>query len=263
MKKLVFFAVLGILIISCKEKQTPRTGETQVVLNPNTSFLDKDSIIDYVSQMDSVLFMWKSEPDTQMNINNAFIKMISENKDVIMNKILSFPEDSYVRMARSADNNLCLISWNTQMGGTNIHYATMALYKNGESVYEKHLYDSTEEVYGDTYMKYDSIFTIENKNKKIYVARGFGRGSNSLPWQELRLFTIENDKLVHPKLFPEDGERLAVEFDMTQITDDSYPLIQIKNMGAEIRYPKPTEAGGFSGKWIRYVFEQGKFVQKK
>lgn len=161
-------------------------------------------------------------------------------------------------IVKSADKKLCLVSWDTRMGGTMIDFATMAIYQtsNGDTI-SKMLIDTSENPIGNTLMHYDNLYSIKSADKIIYIAHGFGQGSTSLPWQELRAFQIDDTQLNNPKIFPEQKPILFIEFDTHKLNKEEVPMILVIDSARTISLPIPTDDEGFSGKYQRLVFTNG------
>src|SRR5690348_568139 len=98
-------------------------------------------------------------------------------------------------------------------------------------------------------MHYDTIYTVQS-GQTFYLAQGFGQGSTALPWQELRAFSIKNDKLINLKIFPEKKADIFVEFDTHNFKGGQrIPTIKVKSSGKTILIPIGTDDEGFSGKY--------------
>ncbi|MEP7197154.1 MAG: hypothetical protein ABI851_11600 [Saprospiraceae bacterium] len=187
--------------------------------------------------------------------NNEVIRILNAYKADIFN----FPDTldyDLIYLVKSSDKMLALISWDTRTGGTMIAFTTMAIFKTPEGIRTKMLLDTTDEDMPFTYMHYNSINSITASNgKKIYLAWGNGQGSTIIPWQELKTFSIANDKLVEPKILPNTSSNLRVEFDLHEFGgNQKVPVIKIKNSGRTIQVPIETDRQGFSGKYKTYVF---------
>ena len=192
--------------------------------------------------------------------NNEVANILISYKAEILNSPDTLDYD-LIYLAKSSDKMLALVSWDTRKGGTMIAFTTMAIYKTPEGTITKMLLDKTDEDMPFTYMHYNSINTIAASNgKKIYLAWGNGQGSTIIPWQELRTFSISNDKLVEPKILPNTSSNIRVEFDLHEFTDNQkVPVIKIKNSGRTILVPIETDSQGFSGKYKTYVFNGKEF----
>ena len=162
-----------------------------------------------------------------------------------------------VYITKSADKNFALVSWDTRQGGTMIDFASIAIFKTSNDVHATLLIDSTDDTYEhNTMMHYDKVYTITTiKGKKIYLAYGLGQGSSALPWQEIRAFSIEKDKLLPPNIFPGDGSRVFVEFDTTSYKENERtPRIRFSDGGKKIEIPVPGENENITGKFVTLAF---------
>lgn len=150
------------------------------------------------------------------------------------------------------------------MGGTLIAFTTMAIYRTTQGIKTKMLLDTTDENMPYTYMHYNSMNTVTNsEGKKIYLTWGNGQGSTALPWQELRAFSITNNKLSEPIIFPNLDSRIFVEFDLHAFRNkQKVPVIRVKDGGKTIQVPVEGKKQGFSGEYKTYYFN-GKVFQAK
>ncbi|MDJ1506050.1 hypothetical protein [Xanthocytophaga agilis] len=183
----------------------------------------------------------------------------------------------WLYIVKSKDQNLCLISWDTRMGGSMIEYATMALFKDSNNQLKSRLLiDSTDKHLSNSYMHYDTIYTVNQKDEIFYLAQGFGQGSSSLPWQEIKALEIKNNKLIDLRIFPDYSpdifgdftpgfqNKLFVEFDLHKFGDnDKVPEIRLQDKGKTILVPLPTHEEGFSGKYQRLIFKDGNYHVKQ
>ena len=187
--------------------------------------------------------------------NKKIEQTLNQYKNEIF-KLSNVSDYDLLYISKASDNNFCLVSWDTRMGGTMIEFATMAVYKttNG-AVKTKMLIDTSEDPPENTLMHYDTIYSIKTKQGNLYLAHGFGQGSTALPWQELRAFKIVNNRLTNPIVFPKKEHRIFVEFDTHEFGEDErIPTIKVRNTGKEILYPIATSKEGFSGKYQALVF---------
>lgn len=161
-------------------------------------------------------------------------------------------------IAKSSDKKLCLVSWDTRMGGTMIDFATMAIFQTSSGdIISKMLVDTSENPMGNTLMHYDNLYSIKESDKTIYIAHGFGQGSTALPWQELRAFQIDGGQLNNPKIFPEQKPNLFIEFDTYKLNREEIPMILVTDGAKTISSPIPNDDEGFSGKYQKLVFKGG------
>ncbi len=191
------------------------------------------------------------DPDLQQRESTALDSFLQSQSTLIFTlpDTLNF---DLLYISRSADSNLCLVSWDTRMGGTMIDFRTLALYRTKNGIYTQPLSDEGD----NTKFHYDTIFTIQGKDKsKIYLAYGFGQGSMILPWQDLRAFSINGNELIMPTVFPAQSNRLFVEFDLNEFDEgSSVPNIKFQKGGYHILVPETAGNGGFSGKFFSLIF---------
>ncbi|MBO9562482.1 MAG: hypothetical protein J7621_06890 [Niastella sp.] len=212
--------------------------------------------------MDSIRF---KDPDKLEVENKKLIQLLAKHKEELF-KWMNEQDFDFLYIAKSTDNKLCLISWDTRMGGTMIDFASIALYQaTGQSV-KYTLLKGGEGLSNDenTLMHYDTVHTVITGKGNVYLAHGFGQGSTAYPWQEVRAFRIEDNQLKMPAVFPEKESRLFVAFDTHQFGDDELiPTIKVRSQGKTILYPIATESEGFSGKYQTFILSGSRYVEKK
>jgi hypothetical protein len=201
----------------------------------------------------------KIDPDLIEAENLKLQQTINSYKSDILN-LVDTSNNDLLYIVKSADKNLCLVSWDTRMGGTMIDFATMAIYQtsSGDTV-SKMLVDTSENPMGNTLMHYDNLYSIKEADKTFYIAHGFGQGSTALPWQELRAFQIDGRQLNNPKIFPEHKANLFIEFDTHKLNRGEVPMILVIDSAKTISLPVPTEAESFSGKYQQLIFKNGTY----
>jgi hypothetical protein len=237
-------------------------GQSKVAPTATNKAQVRTSIQKCFRRIDSVRF---KDPDNLEVENKKLIQLLAKHKEELF-KWVNEQDFDFLYIAKSADNKLCLISWDTRMGGTMIDFASMALYKaTGQSV--KHtLLKGDGDRSGDenTLMHYDTVHTIITGKGNVYLAHGFGQGSTAYPWQEVRAFRIEDNQLKMPAVFPEKENKLFVAFDTHQFGDDELvPTIKVRNQGKTILYPIATENEGFSGKYQTFILSGTRYIEKK
>ena len=205
------------------------------------------------------LMAWiDKDPDILQKLNDNLVQLVEKNRQLIITLPDSLDFNGFY-IATAADKNLCLVSWDTRQGGTMIDFTTIALYKTGEGVSTKQLVDAWDGA-ENTKFHYDIIHTLNDKaGKTIYITHGFGQGSTAAAWQEVRAFRIREDLEAVP-VFPGKELTLFLEFDTHEFAEGAtVPSITFKNKGKQIRYPLPTKAGGFSGKYRLLNFDGSVF----
>jgi len=198
-----------------------------------------------------------------MDLENDRLEKIIEAYKVYL---FDFPDTldfDFLYVAKSADKQLILISWDTRMGGTMIEFATMAIFKTANGIKTLMIKDEESEEMQNTYMHYNEIHSINCADgTKIYLAWGNGQGSTSLPWQELRAFKIRNGELFQPRIFPKSSAAVSVTFDLKKFNDNErVPTIKVKDKGRKIEVPISRGDNSFPGKYRIYTFNGKTFVQ--
>jgi len=225
---------------------------TIIIAEKNENFYH--SIDKHFNFIDSVN---KTDPELIEGENLKLAKTINSFKTDVFNLSDTFNYDG-LYIVKSSDKKLCLISWDTRMGGTMIEFATMALFQtlNGETI-SKLLIDSNENQISNTLMHYDNLYCIKEGDQKFYIAHGFGQGSTILAWQELRAFQILGNKINTPLVFPDRKPNLFVEFDLQKLNERKIPQILVLDSGKRISLPVSNDEEGFSGNYQTLVFKNG------
>jgi hypothetical protein len=126
-------------------------------------------------------------PDLMEQEELKFEQLLDKNKEYIFNSDNALHFDQ-LYIAKSADKKLCLVSWDTRMGGTMIDFTTMAIFKKeNNQLSSKMLVDLSSEI-RNTLMHYDTVYTVSTVTHTFYLAQGLEQGSTALPWQEIKTF---------------------------------------------------------------------------
>jgi hypothetical protein len=219
------------------------------------------------------------------NRNSDSLEIINDRiaDTVIKYRSLLFdPDDSMpdpLAIAISRDRKISIVSWNTYEGGTMTDFRSFIFYKTtaGEAYMELGEVDS-----GDTLHSlywYDTIVSIAVKDRNIYIAKGYGRGSTRLFWEELKAFELVNDTLKQPAIFPEYAvaadaypqvfsttnyqNTLGIEFDIqfwNSSNLDQLPTTVFQNQNRLLKVPKTSDNGGTTKEYLILEFDGIKFV---
>jgi hypothetical protein len=195
--------------------------------------------------------------------NNWLIKYLSQHKSLIQSLPDTFNYD-LLYIAHAKDGRLTLISWDTRRGGTMIEFTTMAIYKTSKGLESLMLLDPDHPEQPETFVHYNKITTLlASDGQRIYLAWGNGQGSNLLPWQELRAFSI-SEKLQMPFIFPDHSSSLDVMFDLNKVGDHKHlPVIDVSKDGRTIDVPLTDDEEKFRGNYQRYRFNGTRFIKKE
>jgi hypothetical protein len=77
----------------------------------------------------------------------------------------------------------------------------VALFKTSEGIKYKNIGGDMPDSLC-SYFNYDTIATLYRPGHTVYLARGYGRGSTALLWECVYAFTITQDSLTEPEIFP-------------------------------------------------------------
>jgi hypothetical protein len=196
--------------------------------------------------------------------NQKIISILNQYKA----EMFSFPDRSdydLIYLNKSGDKNLILVSWDTRIGGAEMEFRTMAVYKTAFGIKTQMLVDSSNSLAPLKYMHYNSIHTLTpSKGNKIYLAWGNGMGSTAIPWQEVRAFSISNGQLIQPNVFPGEEPKLYIDFDLHDFKEnETVPVIKIISKGRTVLVPTAGKTKGFSGKYDVYRYDGEVFAKNE
>lgn len=249
--KLLLLVISLSTLLSCRTKGQPSNADKSQEQATKLGFYQ--SVQRHFQYMDSVR---KTDPGLIEAENTKLQQTLTDFKDAVFSTTDTL-DFNWLYIAKSPDKQLCLVSWDTRMGGTMIDFATMALFKSNGKVRARMLIDTTNPGMENTLMRYDTIYTVHNKDRKFYLAQGFGQGSTALPWQEIRAFEIRNGQLFNLHIFPENKPNLFAEFDTHEFGDGKrIPTIKVKESGHKILFPIATDREGFAGEYQTLVLKE-------
>lgn len=239
---------------SCKQQESKKT------INPPANVYS--IITPLFQQLDSLYPYITVDGDSlNQNIADTLIKY--------RETIMSLPDSSGLKeplIIKSQDQQFCMVSWNTRQGGTNTDNRALILFKTSKGIVYRYPADTA--AYASTQIMYRDIYELQTGNKVIYIARGYGRGSSALPWEQLTAWIIRNDSLIPEPIFPEMSDTeytyrndsyspaLFIEFDNHYNSGpDERPVTEFANQNKKIKVPIPNEHGGWSDKFCGMEFD--------
>lgn len=248
------YIILILLLYSC-QAPVPRPKASKIVeAQPDLyRFLKQHAAaLDSASKIDS---------DTLDSLNERLKQTIERHKA----EFLSLKDTTlfdFLNVLVSSNRKLCLISWDTRMGGTMIDFTTTVIYTKADgSLIAKVLLDTTAEDTDNTPMYYDQLYSIPGKNGMNYVAVGNGQGSTALPYGEVRALRINKDQLLDAPLFPGRKSFVFVEFDTHHLKGD-IPSISVSDSGRRIAIPVSDGDEGFANRYETLVYKNGVYSRK-
>ncbi len=173
-----------------------------------------------------------------------------------------------INIVTSADNLLRIYSWDTWLGGTMHIFENIFQFKSADNIYTK--FNSETSTFGeDEYVPfYSQIFSLNENNKKYYLAVENGIYSTKDVSQSIKAFAIENNSLNDTlKLFKTRTEmlnKLEVNFDFFSVVDRPerpVRLIKYDPKKKIIYIPITLENGKISENFILYKFTGQYFEQ--
>ena len=166
---------------------------------------------------------------------------------------------------KSEDRNFCMVSWDTRLGDTKTDYASVVLYRYNDSIYvvpnKQEFIKNTPE---NPKIRYTAIYTLKTKDKIIYLAKGYGQGTTTEPWQEIKAFCIEQDVLSTPAILPGKQHRLFVAVNATQLKGaKKIPPLSYDSTTMLLTIPGTDKRYVFTGSYTTYRFSNNNFKEVK
>jgi hypothetical protein len=190
-------------------------------------------------------------------------RLINTWKATIMN-LKDTLDFNLLTIVKSEDSSFCIVSWDTRLGDSKKDYASVVLYKIKDSLYLQQ--QKQEFIKGkpeNPKIKYTRIYTIKTKDKKIYLAKGYGQGRNTEPWQEIKSFCIA-DSLLQPCIFPHKTNRVFVAINVTQLGGiKKTPPVSFDSNRQILTVPETDKNNIFMGSYTSYYFNSKKFKEIK
>jgi len=191
-------------------------------------------------------------------------RLISTWKATIMN-LKDTLDFNLLTIVKSEDSAFCIVSWDTRLGDSKTDYASVVLYKKNNSVYTRQ--QTQEFIKGkpeNPKIKYTRIYTIKAKDKKIYLAKGYGQGRNTEPWQEIKSFCTEDSSLLQPNILPGKKNRVFVAINGMQLKGaKKIPPLSYDSTTLRLTVPVTDRDNIFTGSYISYHFNSKKFKEIK
>lgn len=261
--------LLSILtIISCSENKNKLKDKDNVFIElKEIEFYEK--LNKQFTLIDSLRY---DISDTVITLNKQLVDTLLKYKQSVFNLKNTLNYD-LIYVAKSKDNKMCFVSWDTRQGGTNIDYATILFYKADKEIKAKYLVDSNQ---NNTQIHFNEVFELIINEKVIYLARGFGQGSTALPWEETIAFSITNDTIQEENIFPDFEDRdtlypntlsksnysnsLFIEFDTHNCDkEEPCPVCIFSEDIKTIKVPKTNDKGGHTNKFYTIKYNGTKF----
>jgi len=173
---------------------------TQSVYDTYTQPAEPDSATAFFSAAEQQFILIEDLRYKQKNIVqlkeavDSLPRLINTWKQTIMQLKDTF-DFNLLTIVKSEDSTFCIVSWDTRLGDTKTDYASVVLYKKNDSIYVQQ--QQQEFIKGkpeNPKIRYTAIYTINTKNKKNYLAKGYGQGRNTEPWQEIKTYSIKENK---------------------------------------------------------------------
>jgi hypothetical protein len=233
----------------------------------NKAFKSKDTLI--VNSFETAMqrhfdniehFRIHDNIDSASIENELILNSVEKYKEEIF-KISEKIDNKLFKLTKSKDGKLCIISWDTRRGGTNIDFATIAIFRSNDKIFCKKIISGQNEyTQKDGYfqMRYHKILTL---NENLYLANGVGQGSTSLLWEDVLALQINGNVLIYKKVFPNNKFRILFEFDANH-NGNRIPNIIFENEGKILKIPILNDKEDFNDKYQQLIFEGNVFLEK-
>ncbi|SIT21175.1 hypothetical protein SAMN05421788_105114 [Filimonas lacunae] len=252
MKYLSTLTLLFYLLFSCNPAKKAK------VSNAFFEAMDRNYL-----RVDSLL---KEYPDSAVTENEKVYDIIRQHSK----QLFLLPDTIYngdISIVVSADKKLCLVSWNTHLGGTLKWFESMALFYTADGSLQTQMVQDNEHLFGEenssSLIFYDTLYSFPAGKETLYIAYGTGQGSALLSWQQLSALAIDGQKLLRKKVFPGNKSNWLVEFDISKLKREEIPMIEVMDSGRLVRMPIATDEGGFSFRYDLLEFRDSMFWVKK
>lgn len=272
--KTILLLVIITGFISCTDHK-PSAG----INNKRSASSFEKSIYRLFSEM-------SSERDSLEQINIRLVDTLVSYRSVLFDfkTPVNNPDSIYLPffITISSDKQLCIVSWDTQQGGTMIDYSSMVFFKTPGGIMYKPLIEVNNGDTTNSLIYYDTTVTLQQQNRKIYLARGFGQGSSALPWENISAFEIVNNELKEPLIFPDQQTKteayyqefdtvnrtknIFIEFDLQYCNDSFYtnrPVTLFANDNTVLKVPKVSTEGGNTTDYFTLEFNGERFLERK
>jgi len=266
MKKIatLFIFFWGVFIVSAQSEKLQAMEQELVFVHnmakemwfySHTTNYDFDG--DYYMQYDEMLTLIFGQFDKMLN------KMLVEDKDMTYPfAALQNSGISGTKIVWSGDSLLRVFSWMLP-GGTLQVYGNAMQYKNTKAIvrsfsfpneYNKHDHDASYE--------YDTIYTLKDNDKTIYILSGRTLFSTRIAGYQLMAFSIQ-DEFVEKNIFEDENgitnkTSMSYEINCSDIDLKTSPALTI-DVNKKIMTAWEMKEGCFTGKFIKYQFDGKKF----
>jgi hypothetical protein len=270
----IITTLIILLPISCQLKQDKKEANNSRLrqhdsLKNSASTQVNSAIKDTIEINNLKSALERSEQRFQFGNGIDFaLDTITDESQQVVNYIEKYKEQAFdlkvssnfFNLIVSKDKKFCLISWDSQQGGTNVNYISVAIAKSYHKTVVKSL---TSENSDFVQMYYHTMEILSlNNGENIYLAQGRGRGSSADKWQDVRLFKIENDDIIFPNLFPKGKNQIFTAFDSHHFPNGDMPEIDIEKGGKKIVIPLPNRVNGFDNKYQRLILNSDRFKEQ-
>jgi len=199
----------------------------------------------------------KEAVDSIPRLINTWKSIIMDVKDTLDFNLLT--------ITKSDDKKFCIVSWDTRLGDSKIDYASIVLYKIRDSIYlQQQKQEFIKAKPENPKIRYTAIYTITSKDKKIFLAKGYGQGRTTEPWQEIKTFCIEDSSLALPNILPGKKNRIFVAINSTQLKGiKKTPPLSYDSTLLRLTVPVTDKDNVFTGSYLSYHFNSKKFKEIK
>jgi hypothetical protein len=168
-----------------------------------------------------------------------------------------------VQIVTAPDGAFRVYSWNTQTGGTMQYYRNVYQFGSGAAVYARLASYDADEM--DNGVSIKSIYSISIQGKPCYLVVGIAVGSSRDIGEEVRGYTVDNDKLNEAKVIKTKSglhSKIAFSYDAMSVVNIPYqkrPTIHYQAATQTLYIPLVDVNYKMSGKYISYHFNGSVF----
>ncbi|QEC66540.1 hypothetical protein FRZ67_04230 [Panacibacter ginsenosidivorans] len=191
-------------------------------------------------------------------------RLLNTWKSIIMN-VKDTLDFNLLTIIKSADKTFCIVSWDTRLGDSKIDYASVILYKIKDSIYlQQQKQEFIKSKPENPKIRYTAIYTITTKDRKIFLAKGYGQGRTTEPWQEIKTFCIEDSSLSQPNILPGKKNRILIAINSIELKGiKKIPPLSYDSTALKLTVPVTDKHNIFNGSYTSYYFNSKKFKEIK
>lgn len=199
--------------------------------------------------------------------NNVFgkkLKIYTEKNPFTLTQDFALLKKEHLDIPTSDDGLFRIYSWDTWTGGTMHFFESIMQYKVGRNIFS--ILDIPKRD-GDARPNYYKVYTFKGNGKTYYISAFLFIESTRAAGNGIRVFTIENGKLIDAKLIKTNSglhSDLSYDYDFGSVMNIAFekrPAIHFDNKTNTIDLPLVDRKGNMTNKHILYKFT-GQYFEK-